>query len=77
MERNLIAGYERDVATVMKLLSPKTIDIAIELLSLPDQIRGYGPVKAASVAKAKVRYEQLAKDLANPPPMVTPQIAAE
>jgi indolepyruvate ferredoxin oxidoreductase len=77
MERNLIAGYERDVATVMKLLSPKTIDIAIELLSLPDQIRGYGPVKAASVAKAKVRYEQLAKDLANPPPMAAPQIAAE
>jgi len=77
MERNLIAGYEQDVATVMKLLSPKTVDIVVELLSLPDQIRGYGPVKAASVAKAKARYEQLAKDLANPPPMVAPQIAAE
>jgi indolepyruvate ferredoxin oxidoreductase len=77
MERNLIAGYERDIDTVIKLLSPKTVDIAVELLSLPDQIRGYGPVKAASVAKAKARYEQLAKDLANPPPMVAPQIAAE
>lgn len=77
IERNLIAGYEQDVVTVAKLLSPKNIDIAVELLSLPDQIRGYGPVKEASVAKAKARYEQLAKDLVDPPPMIAPQIAAE
>ena len=77
LERNLIKGYEQDVVTAVKLLSPKTHDIAVELLSLPDQIRGYGPVKEASVAKAKARYEQLAKDLVNPPPMIAPQIAAE
>ena len=77
LERDLIRGYEQDVATVLKLLSPKTHDIAAELLSLPDQIRGYGPVKEASVAKAKARYEQLARDLADPPPLVAPQIAAE
>ncbi len=77
LERNLIKGYEQDVVTAVKLLSPKTVDIAVELLSLPDQIRGYGPVKEASVAKAKARYEQLAKDLVNPPPMIAPQIAAE
>jgi len=77
LERNLIKGYEQDVVTAVKLLSPKTVDIAVEILSLPDQIRGYGPVKEASVAKVKARYEQLAKDLVNPPPMVAPQIAAE
>ena len=77
LERNLIKGYEQDVVTAVKLLSPKTHDIAVELLSLPDQIRGYGPVKEASVAKAKARYEQLAKDLVDPPPLVAPQIAAE
>ena len=77
LERNLIKGYEQDVVTAVKLLSPKTHDIAVELLSLPDQIRGYGPVKEASIAKTKVRYEQLAKDLVNPPPMIAPQIAAE
>ena len=77
LERNLIKGYEQDVVTAVKLLSPKTHDIAVELLSLPDQIRGYGPVKEASVAKAKARYEQLAKELVNPPPLITPQIAAE
>ncbi|EKS38902.1 indolepyruvate ferredoxin oxidoreductase family protein [Afipia clevelandensis] len=77
LERNLIKGYEQDVETAIKLLSPKTHDIAVELLSLPDQIRGYGPVKEASVAKAKARYEQLAKDIVNPPPLVAPRIAAE
>ena len=77
LERDLIKGYEQDVVTAVKLLSPKTHDIAVELLSLPDQIRGYGPVKEASIAKAKARYEQLAKDLVNPPPMIEPQIAAE
>ena len=77
LERNLIKGYEQDVVTAVQLLSPKTVDIAVELLSLPDQIRGYGPVKEASVVKAKARYEQLAKELVNPPPMIAPQIAAE
>jgi indolepyruvate ferredoxin oxidoreductase len=76
MERELIAGYERDIETVLRLVSPANIDIAIELLSLPDRIRGYGPVKEKAVKEAKARYEQLAKDLVNPPP-VTRQMAAE
>ena len=45
LERDLIAGYEKDVATVLGLLSPLTLDTAVEMLSLPDRIRGYGPVK--------------------------------
>jgi indolepyruvate ferredoxin oxidoreductase len=76
LERDLIAGYEKDVATVLHLLSPVTIDIAVELLSLPDRIRGYGPVKEKAVQDAKTRYAQLAADLANPPPAPR-QIAAE
>jgi indolepyruvate ferredoxin oxidoreductase len=77
LERDLIKGYEQDVVTAVKLLSPRTHDIAVELLSLPDQIRGYGPVKEASVKKAKARYEQLAKDLVNPPELTPQPIAAE
>jgi indolepyruvate ferredoxin oxidoreductase len=76
LERDLIAGYEKDVAHVLTLLSPLTLDTAIELLSLPDRIRGYGPVKEKSVQDAKARYAQLAADLANPPPAPR-QIAAE
>jgi indolepyruvate ferredoxin oxidoreductase len=76
LERGLIAGYEKDVATVLGLLSPATLDTAIELLSLPERIRGYGPVKEKAVKDAKVRYAQLAADLTNPPPAPR-QIAAE
>jgi indolepyruvate ferredoxin oxidoreductase len=76
LERDLIAGYEKDVAHVLTVLSPLTLDTAIELLSLPDRIRGYGPVKEKSVRDAKARYAQLAADLANPPPAPR-QIAAE
>jgi len=58
------------------VLSPLNLDTATEILSLPDRIRGYGPVKEKSVRDAKARYEQLAKDLVNPPPAPR-QIAAE
>src|SRR4029078_6888072 len=76
LERDLIAGYEKDVATVLGLLSPVTHDTSVELLALPDRIRGYGPVKEKAVHDAKVRYAQLAADLVNPPPAPR-QIAAE
>jgi indolepyruvate ferredoxin oxidoreductase len=76
LERDLIAGYEKDVATVLGLLSPVTHDTAVEILSLPDRIRGYGPVKEKAIADAKARYTQLAADLVNPPPAPR-QIAAE
>src|SRR3954464_6865654 len=76
MERDLIAGYEKDVAFVLDNASSDNIDTAVELLSLPDRVRGYGPVKDKSVADAKIRYAELAKDLVNPPPAPR-QIAAE
>jgi indolepyruvate ferredoxin oxidoreductase len=75
-ERELIAGYEKDILTVLGLLSPLTLDTAIEILSLPDRIRGYGPVKEKAVQAAKIRYAELAGDLVNPPPAPR-QIAAE
>ena len=60
----------------LNLLSPVTLDTAVEFLSLPDRIRGYGPVKEKAVKDAKARYTQLAADLATPPPAPR-QIAAE
>jgi indolepyruvate ferredoxin oxidoreductase len=76
LERDLIAGYEKDVGHVLTVLSPLTLDTAVEILSLPDRIRGYGPVKEKSVQDAKARYAQLAADLANTPPAPR-QIAAD
>jgi indolepyruvate ferredoxin oxidoreductase len=76
LERQLIGDYEKDVASVLSLLSQATHDTALELLSLPDRIRGYGPVKDKAVKDAKARHEQLVADLANPPPAPR-QMAAE
>ena len=76
LERELIASYEKDVATALDALSAVTSDIALELLSLPDRIRGYGPVKEKAAAEAAKRHAQLLADLANPPPAPR-QMAAE
>jgi len=76
LERELIATYEKDVATVLSQLSPVTLDNAVELLSLPDRIRGYGPVKEKAASEAKARHAQLVADLASPPPAPR-QMAAE
>jgi indolepyruvate ferredoxin oxidoreductase len=76
LERDLIVGYEKDVAHILSVLSQLNLETSIEILSLPDRIRGYGPVKEKAVVDAKARYAQLAADLANPPPAPR-QIAAE
>jgi indolepyruvate ferredoxin oxidoreductase len=77
LERELIADYENDVKQVLAKLSPPTERIALELLSLPEDIRGYGPVKEKSVVQARAKRAGLLKDLTNPPPLVAPSIAAE
>jgi indolepyruvate ferredoxin oxidoreductase len=76
LERKLIAAYEKDVATVLERLSPVAIDTAVEILALPDRIRGFGPVKEKAAAEAKLRHAQLAADLFSPPPAPR-QLAAE
>ena len=76
LERDLITAYEKDVAATLGALSPVTLDTAVELLSLPDRIRGYGPVKEKAAKDAQARHAQLVADLANPPPAPR-QIAAE
>ncbi|KRR00422.1 indolepyruvate ferredoxin oxidoreductase [Bradyrhizobium jicamae] len=76
LERELIGSYEKDVDTALGLLSQVTHDTAVELLNLPDRVRGYGPVKEKAVVDAKARHAQLTADLANPPPAPR-QLAAE
>jgi len=58
-ERQLISDYEADMALVQEKLRPENHALCVELLSLPDDIRGYGPVKEASLEKAYQRREEL------------------
>lgn len=59
MERALIKQYERDMRDVLPLVDENTRDAVVALAALPLQIRGFGPVKEASEAKAAKRREEL------------------
>lgn len=60
-ERMLIAQYEADMAQLAQTLSADTLPDALELARLPESIRGYGPVKRASVETAQARRAELLK----------------
>jgi indolepyruvate ferredoxin oxidoreductase len=67
-ERRLVDEY---VATLDELLQGLTRDnaaLAAEIASLPEQIRGFGHVKEAHLAKAKAKREQLLASGRNPAP---------
>ena len=62
-ERRLIADYRADIAAILDNLSAETLDTAVELASLPEQIRGYGHVKARNIEAARRRREELRQRL--------------
>ncbi|MBM3581061.1 MAG: hypothetical protein FJX37_03750 [Alphaproteobacteria bacterium] len=53
-ERRLIADYETLVAELIGRLAPETHALATELAALPLDIRGFGPIKSAAIARVKV-----------------------
>lgn len=59
MERGLIAQYEADMVAVLPRLTDATRDAVVALAELPLQIRGFGHVKEANVAKAALRRAEL------------------
>ena len=60
-ERAAIAVYETDMAEVLAVVTPATLDLAVALAELPLQLRGFGPVKAANAEKIAKRREQMLK----------------
>ncbi|MFV8781725.1 indolepyruvate ferredoxin oxidoreductase family protein [Microbulbifer sp. SA54] len=66
MERGLIGEYEQLVDEVVAKLNANNHAAAIELLSYPDLIRGYGPVKDGNVVKAKEFKELSLQRFYNP-----------
>ena len=59
IERSLISDYERSVEHLMGRLSGSTYDAAVQLAGIPDMIRGFGPVKSASIERARARAREL------------------
>ncbi|HEX6651645.1 MAG TPA: indolepyruvate ferredoxin oxidoreductase family protein [Thermoleophilaceae bacterium] len=61
VERELIAGYETLVDEALSLLTPETHDTAVELLELPDVIRGYEEIKLRNVVLYRKRADAILK----------------
>ncbi len=58
-ERQLIADYEAMLDELVAKLTPATHATAIALASIPEKIRGYGPVKERHLAAAKAEEAAL------------------
>jgi indolepyruvate ferredoxin oxidoreductase len=58
-ERALISEYEQTVERLLDSLSRDNHALAVEIASLPDEIRGYGHIKAKSIAAARAKREAL------------------
>ena len=54
-ERRLIGEYEAMLDEIVAGLSPANHAAAVELASLPLEIRGFGHVKEANLARAKAK----------------------
>ena len=65
-ERRLIAGYIATVDELLLGLSAANIGLAVEIASVPEDIRGYGYVKMRNLEKAKAREAALLEGFRNP-----------
>ena len=59
LERQLIKDYEALLTTLGQGLDATNLGLAMELARLPEQIRGYGHIKRASVDEVMKRQEEL------------------
>ena len=59
MERRILAEYETLLDEIAGALSPENHATALSLLTLPEKIRGYGPVKEKFVKEAKTEEARL------------------
>jgi indolepyruvate ferredoxin oxidoreductase len=58
-ERALIGEYRASIDEVLRGLSAATLPLAIEIASIPEDIRGYGHVKARHLATARPKWQAL------------------
>ncbi len=65
MERRLIAEYEAMLDEVLASLTPASHEAAVALAGLPAEIRGFGHVKEANLARAEARKTELLAELRN------------
>jgi indolepyruvate ferredoxin oxidoreductase len=67
MERELIREYERSVEELVKGLSAQNHAIAVQIASLPEEMRGFGYIKKRNVEAARSRRAELLARFASAP----------
>ena len=65
-ERALIGEYRASIEEVIAGLHAENHALALEIASLPEQIRGYGHVKERNLAAARTRWSELLAKWRNP-----------
>jgi indolepyruvate ferredoxin oxidoreductase len=58
-ERALIGQYEQTIRMLLPKLDAKTLSAAVALASVPEEIRGYGHVKEATLESARRKQSEL------------------
>ncbi|MEQ1519357.1 MAG: DUF6537 domain-containing protein, partial [Usitatibacteraceae bacterium] len=66
MERQLISDYEKLLEELMGKLSGANYDVAVDLASIPEHIRGFGHVKLQHLSEAKKREAELLERFRTP-----------
>ena len=67
VERRLLADYEARIADILARVEASNYQTAVALASLPDTIRGFGPVKDAAIERARTSETALLGEFGTPP----------
>ena len=65
-ERALIQDYRASIDEVLRSLNADNHALAVDIARLPDQIKGYGHVKARHLAKVRPQWERLMQTWRDP-----------
>jgi indolepyruvate ferredoxin oxidoreductase len=58
-ERALIGEYEDTIARLLTRLNSQNEALALEIAAIPDEIRGFGHIKARNLAPARKKWQEL------------------
>jgi indolepyruvate ferredoxin oxidoreductase len=58
-ERALIREYEDTVERLLARLTPQNHAAALQIAAIPEEIRGYGPIKARTIGPARKKRDEL------------------
>jgi indolepyruvate ferredoxin oxidoreductase len=59
MERALIGEYERTVEALIRGLTPQNHALAVQIASVPEEMRGFGHIKKRNVEAARRKRDEL------------------